>query len=45
MAYDDFKKRIRDDWRDTLRSILERARSAAKLLELLGQLSTQPQTN
>ncbi|ABF90148.1 hypothetical protein MXAN_2665 [Myxococcus xanthus DK 1622] len=27
MAYDDFKKRIRDDWRDTLRSILERARS------------------
>ncbi|GHG73873.1 hypothetical protein [Comamonas sp. JC664] len=27
MAYDDFKKRIRDDWRDTLRSILGRARS------------------
>jgi hypothetical protein len=27
MAYDDFKKRIRDDWRDTLRGILARARS------------------
>ncbi|WP_240360491.1 hypothetical protein [Pyxidicoccus caerfyrddinensis] len=27
MAYDDFKKRIRDDWRDTLRGILTRARS------------------
>jgi len=27
MAYDDFKTRIREDWRDTLRGILARARS------------------
>lgn len=29
MAYDDFKSRIREGWQDTLRGILERARSLA----------------